>query len=219
MKIKAAIFDMDGTLIDSLMIWDVVWSNLGNRFQNNKNFMPSPEDDKKVRTLTLKDAMELIHKNYNMGESGDELLETVNSIIDDFYASEVELKEGALEFLKHCKASGVKMCIATATAPNLVNTAMNRLCIREYFSDIFSCAAVGKGKDEPDVFLLACESLGEPINETWVFEDSLTAIKTAVKIGMPTVAIYDRYNFGQDEMKEIANEYIADGETLLKLIK
>ena len=80
---KAAIFDMDGTLVDSLMLWDMLWSTLGKKYFNDEKFMPSTEDDKKVRTLTLKDAMNLIHTNYRLGESGDELLDYVNSIINN----------------------------------------------------------------------------------------------------------------------------------------
>lgn len=68
-------------------------------------------------------------------------------------------------------------------------------------------------------FLQAAEFLGAEIKDTWVFEDSLTAIETAAKIGMPTVGIYDKFNYGQDKIKEIATEYINSTETILKLIK
>jgi len=67
MNIKAAIFDMDGTLVDSLMIWEVLWSKFGEMYLNDKDFSPSVEDDKKVRTLTLKSAMQLIHSEYGLG--------------------------------------------------------------------------------------------------------------------------------------------------------
>ena len=99
MNIKAAIFDMDGTVVASLMIWDVLWSTFGERYLNDKSFVPSAEDDKKVRTLTLKDAMYLIHKNYKLGESGEELLALANTIMNVFYANSVELKSGVSEFL------------------------------------------------------------------------------------------------------------------------
>ena len=219
MAMKAAIFDMDGTLVDSLMLWDVLWSTFGERYLNDKSFVPSLEDDKKVRTLTLKDAMHLIHKNYMIGGSGEELLALANTIMNDFYANSVELKSGVKEFLEFCKNKGVKMCIASATAPELIDVAMEHCDIGKYFLKVFSCGVIGKGKDEPDVFLQAVEFLGAEIKETWVFEDSLVAIETATKIGMPTVGIYDRYNFGQDRIKEIATEYIAEKETLLKLTK
>ena len=219
MEIKAAIFDMDGTLVDSLMIWDVIWSNFGETYLNNKDFRPSKEDDKKVRTLTLKDAMTLIHKHYNIGQSDGELLSFANRIMLDFYSNQVVLKAGVKEFLEYCKNNGVKMCIATATAPELLNIALNHCGISKYFLKVFSCSDIGKGKDDPEIFMRAKEFLGEKTNETWVFEDSLVAIETATKIGLPTVGIYDSFNYGQDRIKERASEYIAQGQTLLKLIK
>lgn len=218
MNIKSAIFDMDGTLVDSLSVWDVLWSTFGERYLNDKDFSPSAKDDKAVRTMTLKDAMILIHENYNLGKSGEELLHLANEIMIDFYANGAKLKNGVLEFLEYCKKNSVKMCIASATAPVLIDVALKNLDLEKYFLKIFSCGAIGKGKDEPDVFLQAAEFLGTEIEETWVFEDSLVAIETASKAGFKTVGIYDRYNFGQEKIKEIANEYIADGETLLKLI-
>ena len=219
MKIKAAIFDMDGTLVDSLMLWDVLWSSFGEKYLNNKDFRPSAKDDKAVRTLTLKDAMELIHKNYNMGESGQQLLNFADNLMLDFYSNTVELKSGVREFLDYCKQNGVKMCIASATAPELVKVAIKHCDIEKYFLKVFSCADLGLGKDKPDIFLLASEFLGEELKDTWVFEDSVVAIETATKIGMPTIAIFDRFNFGQERMKEIATIYVAEGESLLKLIK
>ena len=218
MNIKAAIFDMDGTLVDSLILWDVLWSSLGERYLNDKMFVPSDEDDKKVRTLTLKDAMQLIHNNYNLGSNGEELLFVANCILKDFYANKVELKSGVREFLEHCKNSGVKMCIATATARDLVDLAIEHCDIGKYFLKVFSCSDIGKGKEEPDVFLQAAEFLNTKTSETWVFEDSLIAIETATKIGMLTVGIYDQYNYGQDKIKEIATKYIDSTETILKLI-
>ena len=90
---------MDGTLVDSLMLWDVFWKALGEKYSGDKNFRPNEKDEKTVRTLTLKDAMELVHKNYNFGESGEELVNLTNEILIDFYSNKVELKSGVLEFL------------------------------------------------------------------------------------------------------------------------
>ena len=123
------------------------------------------------------------------------------------------------EFLEYCYANGVKMCIASATAPDLIAVAMQHCDIEKYFLKVFSCGEIGKGKEKPDVFILANHLLGEKQEDTWVFEDSLTAIETASGIGMQTVGIYDRFNFGQNRIKEIASIYIDEGETLLKLIK
>lgn len=218
MECKAAIFDMDGTLIDSLKVWNVLWTKMGEKYLNNKDFRPTPEDDKKVRTLTLADAMDMIHRTYSLGENGAQLLALANSIIADFYQNEVQLKDGVRAFLEHLKSNGVKMCIATATDMALVELAMEHCDLKKYFLRVFSCDTIGKGKDQPDIFLLARDYLGEKPEQTWLFEDSLVAIETATKIGMPTVAIFDQFNYGQDIMKKLATYYIAQGETLQKLI-
>jgi HAD superfamily hydrolase (TIGR01509 family) len=219
MEIKAAIFDMDGTLVDSLMLWDVLWADFGKTYLEDENFRPSEADDKCVRTLTLKDAMHLIHENYHIGRDGGELLDRANRMMIDFYSNRVALKDGVIEFLEHCKQDGVKMCLATATATDLLHLALDHCGIGKYFSGIFSCTEIGKGKDHPDVFLLAQKYLGEEVGDTWVVEDSLVAIETATKIGMKTIGIYDRFNYGQDRIKEIATEYIAEGQTLARLIE
>ena len=134
MKIKAIIFDMDGTLVDSLMTWDLLWAQFGEKYFNDKNFMPSDQDDKKVRTLPLKASMELIHNNYHIGESGDDLLEQANNLMIDFYKNQVKMKDGALAFLEYCRRQKIKMCIASATAPELIDLAIEHCELGKYFS-------------------------------------------------------------------------------------
>jgi HAD superfamily hydrolase (TIGR01509 family) len=218
-NIKGAIFDMDGTLIDSLIVWDVIWKKFGEMFLQNGDFRPDQKDDKAVRTMTLKDAMYYLHSIYGIGNSGAELLEAANETMRNFYADEVEVKPGVVEFLEYCYANGVKMCVASATDIGLIKIAMAHCRLEKYFPKIFSCAEIGKGKDEPDIYLQAVAYLGTGIEETCVFEDSHIAIKTANKIGTKTVGIYDKNNYGQEEMKKIADVYVEEGETLLKLLK
>lgn len=217
--LKGAIFDMDGTLIDSLGLWEIMWEAIGKQCLGKEGFRPSEEDDKAIRTMALKEGMEMIHQNYRIGANGAELLELSNRIIRDFYANEVQLKPGVREFLEYCRSHGIKMCVATATGPKLVATAMEHCGIGHYFADVLSCAKIGKGKDEPDIFLAALEVLGTAKEETCVFEDSAVAIATAARAGFKTVAIYDKCNYGQEEMRKTADEYIDEGETLLRLIK
>lgn len=218
MKIKGAIFDMDGTLVDSLMLWEVLWDAFSERFCDGKEFRPSVQDDKAVRTMLLRDAMQMIHEHYGFGGDGQELLDTANAIMADFYQNRVELKAGVREFLEHLYANGVKMCVASATAPDLINLAVEHCGLGKYFLKIFSCGELGLGKDKPDIYLLARDFLQTPLEETCVFEDSVVAIETAAKIGMPVVGIWDKHNSDQDKIQAIATHYIACGETLLKLI-
>ncbi len=216
---KAAIFDMDGTLIDSLILWDILVDRFCQRYRNGDAVSITPEDVKKTRTLTLKGTMALLHNNYALADSVEELMAAANEIIYDFYSKEVKLKEGVIEFLDYCRGKGIKMCIASATDIELITVAVRHCGIYEYFCDIISCAETGVGKDKPDVFLRALGVLGTDIDETYVFEDSHVAIATADKAGFKTVGIYDKDNFGHEEIKRIAKYYIDDGETLKKLIK
>lgn len=217
MNIQTAIFDMDGTLIDSLMMWDVKFAEFGRRFGDGTPFAPNEADSKAIRTLPTRMALELLHNHYGIGESTEELLAIANEIYLRFYGQEVQLKPGVREFLEHCRRNGVRMCIATATARNLVELALDHLGIGDYFEQVFSCAELGVGKDVPDVFLLAQKFLGAPLAETWVFEDSLTALETAVKAGFPTVGIYDRYTPRQEDIAAASTVYIGPDETMMKL--
>lgn len=218
MEIKGAIFDMDGTLVDSLFLWEVVWKAFGEKYLNGAAFAPNAADDKAVRTVPLKEAMQLIHDRYALGESGEELLEYTNALLGDFYANRVCLKEGAKELLAGLHERGVQICIASATAPDLIELAVDHCDIRRYLSHIFSCATLGKGKEQPDIYLLAQQQLGTDTASTWVFEDSLVALETATKIGMPTVGIYDRWNPYQEEIKAIVTTYVDKGESLAKVL-
>ena len=217
MNITGAIFDMDGTLVDSLMCWDVLWQRLGKKYLGNEAFRPDPVTEKAVRTLTLLDAMTLVHENCSVGESGPELWQFTTDMMVDFYENDVKLKAGVLEFLEFLHARGVKMCIASATAPDLIAIAMRTCGLDKYFSKVISCNDVGKGKEHPDVFFAAHEYLGTSKESTWVFEDSVVAIETAGKAGFKTVGIYDKYNFGLDRIAKLSTIYIDDGETLAGL--
>ena len=219
MNISGAIFDMDGTLINSLIFWDVLWEEFGNRYLGGEKFYPDLEADKAIRTMVLSEAMDYYHERFKIGKNGADLLNTANEVFRDCYVNRVELKDGVKEFLDYLKAKGVKMCIASATDKALLVYAMERCGLYEYFDTILSCADVGKGKDQPDIYYAALDRLGTDKDSTWVFEDSFVALRTANGMGLNTVGIYDKFNFDQDKMQKLATHYIADGETLMKLVK
>lgn len=218
LDIKAAIFDMDGTLVDSLMLWDILSEAMAKAYPDKVGTVISEEDNKAIRVLPLRDGMQLLHDHYGIAPNGEELFRLATDTFADFYASRVKLKPGVREFLDHLQAQGVKMCIASATNPDLVESAMDHCGIRNYFDTVFSCGVLGKGKDTPDIYRMAMEYLGQDKEHTWVFEDAFVAIQTATGIGMQTVGIYDRYNPYQDKIEQMATYYIKEGETLMKLV-
>lgn len=218
MKFKMAIFDMDGTLIDSLGVWKILWQKIGEEFLGKKDFTPTEYDDKLVRTMLLNDAMDLIHNNYKICSSGNELLDFANDIMKWFYSEVVCVKDGVIDYLKYLKSNGIKMCLVTATAKELVNLALKNCELVDYFPEIISCADIGKGKDELDAFFAACDLFGVKSKDVCVFEDSLLAIETVKKASFQTVGIYDKNNFCQDKIKEISDIYISCDKTLKDLI-
>ena len=158
-KINAAIFDMDGTLVDSLGLWDVLWQVFGDAFLSGEKFVPDPKSEKAVRTMALRDGMYLLHENCGLGESGEAVFQLADKTFRDFYANSVTLKEGVREYLEYCRENHIRMVIASATAPELIEIALNHCGVRSYFEEIFSCSVVGKGKEEPDIFLARCNNI------------------------------------------------------------
>lgn len=217
LKLQAAIFDMDGTLVDSLMLWDVLHDAYAQAYPDKVGTVISEEDNRLMRVLPLPESMELLHNHYDLGESAEELLKLTQAVFYDFYSKQVKLKDGVREFLEELRLRGVRMCIASATPLPLVEAALAHCGIRSYFEKVFSCGEIGKGKDVPDIYFLAKEYMGN-LPDTWVFEDAFVAVSTATKAEFPTVAVYDRYNPYQDEIQAMSDIYIAPGETLLKLI-
>ena len=215
---EGAIFDLDGTLINSGGYSNTMWSNIGEKYLNDSSFRPNREDDKATRTMLLREIMKFIHEKYKAGESFEELYDYVKDGIRNYYANEVTPKEGVIPFLDYCLEHNIKMCIASATEKDEIMIAVKSCGLEKYFPVILSCADVGKGKECPNIFNEALKALGTSPEKTWVFEDSLTAIKTAGKAGLNTVGIYDEFNFGHEEMKEVSTVYVDRGETMEKLI-
>ena len=117
MKITGAIFDMDGTLVDSLGFWDILWEKLGEKYLGDKSFRPDEKTEKAVRTSTLYDASAIIHQSCGIGESEESLFKVVDGLLKWHYEENVKMKDGALDFLEYLLKKGIKMCVATATAP------------------------------------------------------------------------------------------------------
>ncbi len=204
--IKGAIFDLDGTLIDSMFIWDTI----GEDYLKSFGIEPKENLAEIFKTFTLEQAAEYYRKQYGVTLSVEEIVDGINNMVAEIYRTKVMLKPGASDFLKRLQRSDVKMCIATVTDRPIAEDVLKRLNVREYFSAIFTCAEVGYNKETPEIYREALNHLGTPKTETVVFEDVLHAIKTAKEDGFKVAAVYDAHEPKQEEIKEVSDYYIMD---------
>ena len=213
--LKGAIFDLDGTLLDSMFIWETI----GEDYLRTLGKEPHEDLQETLMTLTLEEAAEYYRGYYGVTLSVKEIVDGVNTMVEGIYRTRVALKHGVADYLRWLKENGTPMCIATVTDRYLVEETLERLGILQYFSEIFTCAEVGYGKDKPIIYRKALEHLDTAKNETYVFEDSLFALKTAKADGFTTVGVYDRHENRQDNLKNLADYYIVDfADPVLKTI-
>lgn len=183
--IEGAIFDLDGTLIDS-MPW---WEDLGEAYLRRRGKTPAPDVRRHFKRLTMEEAAHYMQETYGLKESIEEICEGVMSGIVNAYREEIPLKPGAAELLRALHDAGVRMCIATATEPYCAYPALERLGIRDYFQDILICSELHTSKTQPFIFQHVLELLGTAKERTLVFEDALHAIEGAHAAGLPVLAV------------------------------
>lgn len=217
-EMKAAIFDMDGTLVNSLMYWNTLWEDVGRDWLGVAGFRPSEEIDKRARTMIFVDAMKMVREAYSIAATDDEFVKYATDNLESFYRNVVTVKDGAREFLEYLCGKGIKLCLASATDMKYVNIALDVLELRQYFDYAMSCADIGVGKDKPDIYLLALKSLGTKTDETYIFEDSFVAIETARAIGLNTVGVFDEYNFDHDRLCRSSMIYLGEKTDMRELI-
>ncbi len=204
--IKGAIFDFDGTLVDSMFIWDT----LGEDYLRSLGKEPKENLKETFKTFTLEQSAEYYRKHYGVTLSVREIVGDINKMIAGIYETKVTLKDGVRNFLEKLHAQGVKMCVATVTEKTIAESVLKRLGVRSYFEEIFTCAEVGYGKETPHIYRAALAYLGTEKEKTVVFEDAFHALMTAKSDGFPVAAVYDTHEPKQALMKANADYYISD---------
>ena len=215
MKHAFAIFDMDGTLVDSMGYWN----RLADEYLARHGIPPLPPKLKEESVaLTLEGSAQLFIREFGLTSTPEEIAREINSLVEEHYRTDVPLKPGAAACLERMKAAGFQMCVASSTAPALLDICLRRLGIRDYFQFLLSCEEVGVGKDHPDVYLEAARRLGGSPDNTLIFEDILVAARTAKQAGFTLGVIYDVNSADdQEQLKALADRHFTrwDEEALL----
>ena len=210
-NIKGAIFDLDGTILDSMFIW----SEIGYKFLEKKNIHLPAGADEQFTTMSLMEAAEYYIKHFDNTATIEGIVADINSLVENFYFNDVLKKPGIEEFLEFLKNRGVKMCVATATDKYMVEKALERNGLLHYFSEIYTCNGVGAGKNSSLIYDISLEHLGTTKEETFVFEDALYAIETANKAGYNIVGIKDVSEKADPEViKAYCNYFINNYEEI-----
>ena len=206
MKIECAIFDFDGTLFDSMFIWE----NAGEMYLRSLGIEPTPSMREDIRTLSLYQSAVYFQQVYEISQSVEQIMSGINETIEHFYINDVLPKQGVIEFLDKMKSFNIPMCIASASDRYQIEAALNRCNMNHYFDAIFTCSEIGYGKDEPYIFRQAIQYFNASRNSTIVFEDAFHAIQTAKSDDFTVVAVYDESEKRQKEIKKLADCYILE---------
>lgn len=204
---KAIIFDLDGTLIDSMN----VWSDIDKEFFKMHD-LPFEEDyQKEIGHKGLKEIAAYTKTRYNLKESEDEIISIWLDMAKEAYAYKIPLKEGVKSFLEYLQSKNIKMGIATSNSLELTELVLKHHDIYKYFSKVVTVNELKTNKGSPDIYLHISDSFGLVPSECIVFEDLLTGIKTAKKAGYKVVGVKEKASLDKEkEIREIADLYISN---------
>ena len=192
---KFCIFDMDGTLVDSMPIW----KSLGKDYLEARGHHPTQAQLAAMGPMTMLEGAAFLIETFGVEGPPERIIDEMHAVMENHYRTDIPLKPGIEAYLNRLKGEGAKLCVATATAEPLAMACLERLGVAHYFDFILSCETVGKGKTQPDVYLEA------------VFEDALYAARTAREAGFYTVGIPEAA-YAQDwpALSALADETILD---------
>ena len=199
-QIKAVIFDLDGTLVDSMGLW----RDIDIEFLGERGIEYQDDLQEKIEGMSFTETAVFCKEYYHLMESVEELKAIWNRMAEDKYRYEVQLKPGIMGFLDGLKARGIKMGIATSNSTELIKAVNDA-----YLSCIVTSCSVKKGKPAPDVYLEAARQLEVLPEECLVFEDIVKGIEAGKNAGMRVCAVEDAYSAPQREKKkELCDYYI-----------
>ena len=207
MNKRYAIFDMDGTMVNSMVYWD----RLGEEFLRGRGITSDlTEVLELARPMTLPETAELFLRYFSLPDRLEDMIAEMGAIMEAHYQNDVQAKPGIFSCLEQLTAEGVQMCVVSSTAERLVRLCLERLGLLHHFRFLLSCESFGVGKHRPDAYLAAAERLGAQPSEIAVYEDAIYAVRTAKAAGFYVVAVYDEPATAcWQEMQQTAHEAIC----------
>lgn len=204
---KGAIFDLDGTLLDSMGVWRKVDED----FLGKRGFAVPEDYLKKITSMEFQTAAEYTIERFLLNEKPEDVIAEWQEMVVDAYTYHVKLKPHVKEYLDCLKEQGISIALATAASPDLYVPALRNNGVLDHFRAFVSVRDVARGKGFPDVYEKAAEKLQLKPQDCVVFEDILKGIQGAKMGGFQTVAVYDAASwYEQEELQRTADCYITD---------
>lgn len=215
-NIKAVIFDLDGTLVDSMWLWRQIDIDYLVQFGHDL-----PDDlQNAIEGKSFSETARYFKERFDLEDDVDTIKSTWNKMAWDYYTHKVTLKDQAEEFLNHLKEHKIQMGIGSSNSKELVSVVIDRYMLHDYFNAVCTSCEVEKGKPHPDVYLKVARDLGVKPEECLVFEDVPNGILAAKRAGMKVCAIYDDFSKEMTtEKKKLADYYIESFTELIALLK
>lgn len=212
-QIKAVLFDLDGTLADSM--W--MWKDIDIEYLGRHGFELPPELQKDIEGMSLTETAVYFKTRFHLKESLDEIKKEWMDMARDKYTHQVPLKPGAREFLGFLKKQGIRTGIASSNGIELVHAVLKSQGVDEYLDSVHTCCEVERGKPHPDIYLLVARELGVRPEECLVMEDIPMGIMAGKRAGMKVCAVEDAFSMDQtEEKRELADYYIKDYYEILE---
>lgn len=214
-NIKGAIFDLDGTLIDSMSVWKDIDLNYIKEI-GHADEVDFKQLKKDINHLSFDDTAKYFKERFNINSTIEEICARWREMAIDSYKNKVKLKSGAREFLTELKNSGVKIAIATSNSRELATLVLESNGVLNLFENITLTSEVERGKNFPDVYNLCAQRLELSEKDCMVFEDILIAVEGAKKGNFKVTAVYDESSdHHKEEIKNLADIYINSYSELL----
>lgn len=209
---KAVIFDLDGTVVDSMWMWEAIDIEYLARFG-----ITLPVDlQKNIAGMSFSETAVYFKKMFSIPDSLEKIKDDWNRMAMDKYCKEVSLKPGVLEFLKKLKAYGIKMGIATSNSKELAMAVLNAQKILGYFDEVHMSCEVKRGKPAPDIYLLVAKCLGVSPKHCLVFEDIPEGIRAGKAAGMKVCGVEDAFSAPyREEKKKLTDYYIMQYDEIM----
>lgn len=208
---KAVIFDLDGSLVDSMWIWREIDIEYMNRYGYATTREELDAFQAEIEGMSFKETAEWVSSHYDIPRTVEEMMDDWNDMAWDKYAKEVPLKEGVREFLIKCHEKGIKLGIASSNSRELVENVLTVHGIIDYFECIRTGSDGLPGKPAPDIYLITAKELGVAPSDCLVFEDVVKGIQAGKSAGMCVCAVEDAYSaIHRVEKKKQADYYIED---------